>query len=109
MVMTEFRFHQDPIEGSAVIWYIKSLPVRQLSWLMTMNPNANSDEPLGKIVGRRRKEAAALSLETSNRRQSQAWRAAFGGIPIAKGVYRFHTHEEADEWLWKMITRPRKD
>jgi hypothetical protein len=25
---------------------------------------------------------------------------------MPKGVYRFKTHEEADEWLWRMICRP---
>jgi hypothetical protein len=71
-----------------------------------MDPGINFDEPLGKIVGRRHQAPSALLLETSNQRHSQAWRKALGGIRIPKGVYRFHSHEEADEWLWKMITRP---
>ena len=25
---------------------------------------------------------------------------------VPKGVYRFKSHEEADEWLMKMLTRP---
>lgn len=30
-----------------------------------------------------------------------------GGQDLApRGVYRFKTHEEADEWLMKMLTRP---
>jgi hypothetical protein len=74
-----------------------------------MDPGINFDEPLGKIVGRRLQAPSALMLETSNQRHSQAWRKALGGIRIPKGVYRFRTHEEADEWLWKMITRPDKD
>lgn len=24
---------------------------------------------------------------------------------IPKGVYRFNSHEEADEWMWRMISR----
>jgi hypothetical protein len=27
------------------------------------------------------------------------WRRAFGGIRIPRGVYKFHSHEEADAWL----------
>jgi hypothetical protein len=38
---------------------------------------------------------------------ARAWKNAFGTLPIRKGVYRFRTHEEADEWLWQMLTRPR--
>ena len=30
-----------------------------------------------------------------------AWRKAFGGIRSRPGVYRFRTHEEADEWMLK--------
>ncbi len=74
-----------------------------------MDPGINFDEPLGKVVGRRTKASPALSAETSNQQQSRAWRNALGGVFIPKGVYRFRTHEEADEWLWKMITRPRKN
>ena len=39
---------------------------------------------------------------------ARAWAQALGGIPIPKGVYRFRTHEEADKWLWQMLTRPRR-
>jgi hypothetical protein len=73
-----------------------------------MDSGINFDEPLGKIVGRRLKDPSALLEQTSNRQQSRAWRQALGGVFIPKGVYRFHTHEAADEWLWKMITRPKK-
>jgi hypothetical protein len=41
------------------------------------------------------------------RLEKTAWRQALGEVHIPKGVFRFHTHEEADEWLWKMITLPR--
>jgi hypothetical protein len=68
----------------------------------------NFDERLGKVVGRRLEAPSGLSLKASNQHSSQAWRQALGGLPIPKGVFRFHTHEEADEWLWKMITRPKK-
>jgi hypothetical protein len=26
---------------------------------------------------------------------------------VRRGVYRFRSHEEADEWLWRTIARPR--
>ena len=27
---------------------------------------------------------------------------------MPRGVYRFHTHEEADAWTLKMLTRPNR-
>jgi hypothetical protein len=38
--------------------------------------------------------------------EARAWRKAFGGVRVPKGVHRFQTHQEADEWLWWMIARP---
>ena len=28
---------------------------------------------------------------------------------VPRGVYRFKTHEEADEWMIKMLTRPKHE
>jgi hypothetical protein len=71
-----------------------------------MERKTDMDEKPGKTVGRRLNPPKALSTETSNIQQSNKWRSAFGGVHIPRGVYRFLTHAEADEWLWKMITRP---
>ncbi len=30
------------------------------------------------------------------------------GVSRPVGVYRFRSHEEADEWLMKMLTRPKR-
>lgn len=59
-----------------------------------------------RVVGRRVGAPNGLDPRTSSREQSEAWRRALGGVHIPKGVFRFQTHEEADEWLWRMITRP---
>ena len=67
----------------------------------------NVEEQIGRFVGRRTKAPDALSTATSNKAQAMAWRRAFGGIPLPRGVHRFKTHEEADEWLWRMISRPK--
>jgi hypothetical protein len=69
-------------------------------------PLINVEEKIDRIVGRRTKTPNALSTATSNKAGSIAWRKAFGGLRIPRGVYRFKTHEEADQWLWRMITRP---
>jgi hypothetical protein len=36
-----------------------------------------------------------------------AWRRAFPTPFVPRGVYRFRSHEDAERWLWEMITRPR--
>ena len=69
-------------------------------------PPVNLEERIDRVVGRRTKPADPLSVTTSRRADAIAWRRAFGGICIARGVYRFHTHEQADEFLWKAIARP---
>ncbi|MEW6320109.1 MAG: hypothetical protein AB1635_03365 [Acidobacteriota bacterium] len=73
---------------------------------MTMPPMVNIEERVDRRVGRRLRAADPLSLASSTRADAEAWREAFGGIRVARGVYRFRTHEEADEWLWKAISRP---
>ena len=70
-------------------------------------PIINFEEKIDKVVGRRTKSPDALSVETSSKNYSIGWRKAFGGLRVPRGVHRFRTHEEADEWLWRMIARPR--
>jgi hypothetical protein len=61
-----------------------------------------------KIVGHRRPPRDTLALSPADRREdARAWKRALGELPIPKGVYRFRTHEEADRWLWQMLTRRR--
>lgn len=69
-------------------------------------PLINVEEKIDRFVGRRTKTPDALSTATSNKADAIAWLKAFGGLRVPRGVYRFKTHEEADEWLWRMITRP---
>ena len=72
-----------------------------------MDHRVNVADNMGKVVGRRTQPADGLSVVQSNKASSIAWRRAFGGVRIPRGVFRFATHEEADEWMWKMISRPR--
>lgn len=69
-------------------------------------PFVNVEEKIDRFVGRRAKMASGLSTATSNKAGSIAWRKAFGGVRVPRGVHRFKTHEEADQWLWRMITQP---
>ncbi len=72
-----------------------------------MMNSAGDPKPM-KTVGRRTALPDVLKVENSRIEDSIKWRKHFGGVGIPKGVFRFHSHEEADAWLWKMITRPRK-
>ena len=69
-------------------------------------PLINVEEDIRRVVGRRTAAPNGLSVAGSNKATSEAWRKAFGGIRVPRGVHRFKTHEEADEWLWRMISRP---
>ncbi len=69
-------------------------------------PFINVEEPIERVVGRRTKQPNALSLTSHGKADAVAWRKAFGGLRVPRGVYRFRTHEEADAWLWRMMTRP---
>jgi len=75
---------------------------------MATLPLLNLEEKSDKVVGRRLKAPDALSVRTSNKADSIAWRKAFGGVNVPRGVHRFRTHEEADDWLWRMISRPKR-
>jgi hypothetical protein len=69
-------------------------------------PLINVEEKIDRFVGRRTGPPNGLSTVTSNKAESIAWRKAFGGVRVPRGVHRFKTHEEADQWLWRMIARP---
>jgi hypothetical protein len=69
-------------------------------------PFINVEDKIDRFVGRRTKTPDALSTATSNKADSIAWRKAFGGLGVPRGVHRFKTHEEADQWLWRMMARP---
>ena len=66
----------------------------------------NVDETITRVVGKRTQAPDALSTMTSRKANSVAWQRSFGGVRVPRGVHRFKTHEEADEWLWRMIARP---
>lgn len=68
---------------------------------------ANVEEHIDRLVGRRTQAPDPLAAGSDRRDDSRAWQRALGGIPVARGVYRFRSHEEADDWLWRTITRPR--
>ena len=69
----------------------------------------NSEETPGKVVGHRHPPTDGLAAGDAQRiADARAWKRALRTFPVPKGVYRFRTHEEADDWLWQMLTRPRR-
>ena len=64
-----------------------------------MQPVINLEEEPGKVVGRR--QPATNDYD----QLVDASRAIMRRLPFPKGVYRFRTHEEADEWMEKHILR----
>ena len=62
----------------------------------------NLEEKIGKEVGRRR-PPEPLRVQEGDVASSKEWRRAFGGIRVPRGVYKFHSHEEADAWLMKHL------
>lgn len=69
-------------------------------------PFINVEERVDLQVGRRTRTPDPMAIASSRKSDAIAWRKAFGGIRVRRGVYRFHTHEEADAWLWRTIARP---
>ncbi|MEO5722004.1 MAG: hypothetical protein ABIR71_11100 [Chthoniobacterales bacterium] len=67
----------------------------------------NLQDSVDKTVGRR-VPPDSLSLQGQSKEDKRAWRRAFPTPFVPKGVFRFHSHEEADAWTLKMITRMRK-
>ena len=76
--------------------------------MIVQDPAINVEEEIDRVVGRRLKPPNPLSVEMSRKADAIAWREVFGGVRVPRGVYRFRSHEEANEWLWRMITRPRR-
>ena len=73
--------------------------------LRAMKTTINLDENIGKWVGRRTAPANPLTVVPGQKDEARRWKQAFGSPHIPRGVYRFKSHEEADAWLMKMITR----
>ncbi len=64
------------------------------------------DDAPPKVLGRR-VAPDPLRPRAGEREEARRWKQATGAPAIPKGLYRFATHEEADAWLWTMLTKPR--
>jgi hypothetical protein len=72
-----------------------------------MKPVINIEETIGKVVGRRTAPRDSFKYAMGLQRTAGQLGKTFGNSICPKGVHRFTSHEEADAWLMKMLTRPR--
>jgi len=73
-----------------------------------MDPVVNVDEKIGKTVGRRQPGDPLLVAPGDRARKREMQKAGF--FPrFPKGVYRFKTFEEADQWMMKAMTTGRRE
>jgi hypothetical protein len=73
-----------------------------------MKPIINMDEKIGKTVGRRVPPKDPFEYAMDLQGTLGELQKTFRSVGVPRGVYRFHTHEEADEWMLKMLARRRK-
>ena len=72
-------------------------------YFFPMHPVVNIEDPVGKVVGKRANLSErnyidyALAMQKSLRGFSQP--------RFPRGVFRFKSHEEADQWLMDHLTR----
>ena len=70
-----------------------------------MKPIINLEEEIGKVVGKRTAPADAFRTGMELQALAVELHRSFKHRWAPKGVYRFKTHEEADEWMWRMLAQ----
>ena len=68
------------------------------------HPVFNVEETIGKTVGKRKPASNPLSMRIHHKRAGGS-RHVLPVLGVPRGVYRFKTHEEADEWMIKMLAK----
>lgn len=74
-----------------------------------MDPVINLEEKIGKTVGRRRPAKDAFESGMDLQKSMNNLRRQMGVRFLPKGVYKFKSHEEADEWIVKMTVSRNRD
>jgi hypothetical protein len=62
----------------------------------------NLEETIGKQVGRRKPPVDSLRVASDMNQLATGLLAASGHKLPRRGVFRFRTHEEADQWMMTM-------
>jgi hypothetical protein len=68
-------------------------------------PFINAEEKIDKIVGRRTRTPDAFKSGMQLQSLAVQLHLPLGHRWAPKGVYRFKTHEEADEWMNRMLAQ----
>lgn len=68
-------------------------------------PFINVEEKIDRVVGKRTKTPDSLKAGMQLQSLGVELHKSFKHRWCPKGVYRFKTHEEADEWMTKMLAR----
>ena len=68
-------------------------------------PSVNVEEKIDKIVGRRTGPKGSFASGMQLQKLATEMHRAFRHRWAPKGVYRFKTHEEADEWMNRMLAQ----
>lgn len=63
-----------------------------------MHPVVNIEDSVGKVVGRR-KPASRLVASPQETEANRQWASTVFFPRIKPGIYKFKSHEEADQWL----------
>ena len=70
-----------------------------------MKPVINIEEKIGKTVGRRTLPRDAFAFGMALQKTGADLSRAFGQPRFPRGAFKFHSHEEADAWLMKYLTK----
>jgi hypothetical protein len=68
-------------------------------------PFVNVEEKIDRFVGRRATAPDSLSAGMRLQETAAQLHQSFKHRWMPRGVYRFKTHEEADEWMIQMLAR----
>ena len=68
-------------------------------------PFVNTEEEIGRFVGRRATASDSLRAGMQLQETAAQLHQSFRHRWMPRGVYRFKTHEESDEWMIKMLAR----
>jgi hypothetical protein len=68
----------------------------------------NLEDQPGKTVGRRTAPADSFKAGMDLQQTAVDLGKSLGQGLVPRGVYRFRSHQEADEWMMNMISRRRK-
>jgi hypothetical protein len=73
-----------------------------------VEPVINIEEKIGKTVGRRAQAKDAFAYGMGLQKAGVQFAKTFRLKRPPRGVFRFHSHEEADAWLMYHLTKKTK-